>query len=128
MDLVDYLLKWLPFSDPVLVRAKDVDVDRKVVGAFDGIRYFLQRFPCLLPEDCSVERINEQFTLYQGFDVRSCTELISHDIRLGTSKMGHSRSCPLLCAHCETFSHVCRKIKPIKGPDYQIPTWRMYWF
>jgi len=72
VSLMDYLKKWLPVEDPVLLHAEVADVDKQVEVKSGSLRFFLQRFPRLVPEGATVDTITEQFSLYQCTDVRSC--------------------------------------------------------
>ena len=72
VEVTDYLLKWLPISEPLLQHAEVADVTLQVESKFQSLRYFLQKFPCLLPENVSVSDVSEQFSLYQSTDISSC--------------------------------------------------------
>ncbi|XP_070209689.1 protein FAM200C-like [Littorina saxatilis] len=70
VEVTDYLLKWLPISEPLLQHAEVADVTLQVESKFESLRYFLKKFPCLLPE--TVSDVSEQFSLYQSTDISSC--------------------------------------------------------
>ena len=72
LSLADYLKKWLPLAEPLLRHAEIVDLDMQLEAKSESLRFFLTRFPCLLPEGATTDLIIEQFTYYQCTDVSSC--------------------------------------------------------
>lgn len=72
LSLTDYLKKWLPLEDPLLRHAEVVDVEMQLEAKSDSLRFFFQRFPCLVPEGATTDTIIEQFCAYQCTDVTSC--------------------------------------------------------
>ena len=68
----DYAKSKLPLSDEVLIHSEVIDINRKETASFASVKYFVDRFPCLLQGDppCSLDILEEEFCSYQ----------IDHDI------------------------------------------------
>lgn len=73
-ELVDYLKPRLPLDDPVLKHARVVDTDLQLTSSVNSLRYFLDRFPSLLPPGATVNMVTEQFAEYQGADLSACID------------------------------------------------------
>eukprot|EP00745_Piridium_sociabile_P015859 TRINITY_DN23683_c0_g2_i1.p1 TRINITY_DN23683_c0_g2~~TRINITY_DN23683_c0_g2_i1.p1 ORF type:complete len:488 (+),score=133.55 TRINITY_DN23683_c0_g2_i1:473-1936(+) len=71
-ELADYLKSRLPLGDPLLAHAEVADVACQDDSSVTSVRYFLTRFPSLLPQGCTVNDITEQFSSYQERDLSSC--------------------------------------------------------
>ena len=63
----DYMLKKFPYNDPVLVHAQVVDISNRTNQSFADLQYFINRFPCLAQQDCTVslDTIEQEFLMYQ---------------------------------------------------------------
>ena len=72
VSLLDYLKKWLPVNDPLLLHAEVADVGLQTESKLTSLKFFLQRYPCLLPEGVTADTVIEQFTTYQCTDIRQC--------------------------------------------------------
>ena len=68
----DYAKSKLPLSDEVLIHSEVIDINRKETASFASVKYFVDRFPCLLQGDppCSLDILEQEFCSYQ----------IDHDI------------------------------------------------
>lgn len=67
MCATSYALSHLPLDDEVLLNAKFVDVQKRLLADFTQVTYFVARFSELLPysDMKSQERLFEQFSQYQ---------------------------------------------------------------
>ena len=63
----DYAKSKLPLSDEALLHSEVLDVNRKEESSFASVKFFVERFPCLLQGDppCSVDVLEEEFCLYR---------------------------------------------------------------
>ena len=65
----------LPFDDPYLIAAEVTNPDHQTSASTENLRYFVNKFPALIPPSATVDSIIEQFTLYQSTD---CENVHSH--------------------------------------------------
>lgn len=49
--------------------AQAADVSQRTRVTFNNIQYFLKRFPCLMPTECSMDQLEIEFASYQ---IASC--------------------------------------------------------
>nr|KAG5700828.1 hypothetical protein BaRGS_024214 [Batillaria attramentaria] len=63
-----YLLKKLPLQDALLQHALIVDPAMQMQATLDDLRFFIKKYPCLLPQGTSSETV-EEFATYQVADV-----------------------------------------------------------
>ena len=126
--VMDYLKSHLPLADPLLQHAEVVDVTAQADALVQSLRFFLLRFPCLLPSGCDINMVLEQFGLYQVMDVTSC---IGDSIdktwnSIGKLEDGQFRELSLVMrgiltvphgsAHCErVFSSVRKNVTEIQS-------------
>ena len=68
MCTLDYLIKKLPFEDKVLASAEIADVSSKKEFKQSSLIYLLDRFPVLLPPDCSKDTLLEENNLFLATD------------------------------------------------------------
>lgn len=126
VNACDYI-KNLPLNEPVLIHAEVADVDKQTIAKQASIEFFIERFPCLLPEGSSKDILLEQFVLYQSHDMKSLLSeckridekwtLIGQCRNEGGSLMFHDLAefmLGILCiphssAHCERVFSVVRK-------------------
>lgn len=125
IQLVDYLKPRLPLDDPVLKHARVVDVCLQDQSSISSLRFFLDRFPCLLPAGATVNMVTEQFAEYQGADVSSCIDTRMDQTwvnigRLTTDEQNYRElsmvmrgilTIPHSSAHCERVFSCVRKNK-----------------
>lgn len=125
IELVDYLKTRLPLSDPLLQHAEVADVDLQDSASLQSIRFFLSRFPCLLPPGADADTVLQQFTEYQGTDVSkvkaeredetwfNISKLTENDVNFQALSlvMRGILTIPHGSAHCERIFSCVRKIK-----------------
>eukprot|EP00745_Piridium_sociabile_P017086 TRINITY_DN2568_c0_g1_i14.p1 TRINITY_DN2568_c0_g1~~TRINITY_DN2568_c0_g1_i14.p1 ORF type:complete len:672 (-),score=163.69 TRINITY_DN2568_c0_g1_i14:435-2351(-) len=70
----EYLLKKLPLDDPVLLYARVIDPAQQLEAKMSDLKFFLNRFPVLLPEGETKDSILEQFCRYQSADISDCIQ------------------------------------------------------
>jgi len=70
--LVDYLKEKLPLKDQLLKHAEVADVNLRASTSSCSLRYFLEKYPCLLPAASSKDQVFEQFSLFQSMDISTC--------------------------------------------------------
>ena len=68
----DYLIKKLPFEDKVLSSAEIAEVSSKKELKQSSLIYLLDRFPVLLPPDCSQDKLLEEYNLFLATDKPPC--------------------------------------------------------
>lgn len=71
-SVAEYLLTRLPLDSEMLQHAEVADVSLQVQSKMESLRWFLKKFPALLPPGTSSGLISEQFAVYQGTDVSMC--------------------------------------------------------
>ena len=71
-ELCDYLMKKLPLNHEVLVAAEVVDVALQTSAKVSDLELFTDRYSCLIPENTTKDKLIEQFTDYQSFDIAVC--------------------------------------------------------
>ncbi|GFS19233.1 connexin 27.5 [Elysia marginata] len=123
---VDYLLKSLPLSDPVLTKLSITDPASLPESSSNSIRFLAQRYPVLIAANSSLDTVLEQFVNLQcsmpvDLEVTrvdefwvSCSQMTE-----GTSKLYDAISffmlglltIPHSSAHCERVFSCVRKIK-----------------
>ena len=74
VELCDYLFKWLPISDPLLQHAEVTDVNLQLESEVQSLRFFIKKFPALLPPGVSIGAVTDQFALYQATDISDCLQ------------------------------------------------------
>lgn len=61
----DYMVGKFPYDDPVIINAQVADISKRQVLQFNQLRYFVDRFACLLPAECTKDQLEEEFLAYQ---------------------------------------------------------------
>ena len=98
----DYLLQKLPLKDPLLQHIHVVDPEKQLTATQEDLDFFLNRFPCLLPPEASVETITEQFSSYQMTEVTDCI-----GDTVDSSWVAISKAHPDLKPLCEVMLGIC---------------------
>ena len=62
---VKYILLKFPLTDPLLTHATVADMTKRNEAKFTSVKYFIQRFPCILPANCNIDVVEMQFLRYQ---------------------------------------------------------------
>ncbi|KAJ8356401.1 hypothetical protein SKAU_G00191950 [Synaphobranchus kaupii] len=62
----DYMVAKFPFGDELLQHAGVAHIHRCQTTSFSSLKYFIHRFPCLLPKDVSVDAVEDEFRLFQA--------------------------------------------------------------
>lgn len=70
-EACDYIKKKLPLNEPLLQHAEVADVFLQQSAKSTSLLYFLERFPCLIPEDVKKDTVIEQFAVYQSTDLKT---------------------------------------------------------
>lgn len=117
-----YLLTNLPLNDPALKNAEvaDVSLQKSDTIGPDNLRFFINKFPCILPEGATKDTIIEQFCTYQLLDVSVCKKDRMDSTWFEISKVFphfHQLSMVMLAiltiphssAHCERIFSCVRK-------------------
>ncbi|CAB4036850.1 PREDICTED: uncharacterized protein LOC107326933 [Paramuricea clavata] len=60
----EYLLKWCPLEDELLMHATWIDFQHRLEKSFMSVGYFVAKYPEIFP-DMDLESLNEQFLNYQ---------------------------------------------------------------
>ena len=60
----DYLLKWYPLQDKLLVHATWIDFEHRLEWNFSSVEYFIGLYPNVFV-DMNMEKLHEQFISYQ---------------------------------------------------------------
>ena len=60
----DYLLKWCPLQDKLLVHATWIDLEHRLEQNFSSVEYFIGLYPNIFV-DMNMEKLHEQFIRYQ---------------------------------------------------------------
>ena len=60
-----YIIENFPLQDELLGHAEVVDVSKRKESDFSSIRFFVNRFPCLLPTGAKIMDLQMQFLRYQ---------------------------------------------------------------
>ena len=68
----DYFIKKLPFEDKVLSSAVIAEASSKKEFKQSSLIYLLDRFPVLLPPDCSKDTLLEEYNLFLATDTTCC--------------------------------------------------------
>ncbi|XP_054628077.1 uncharacterized protein LOC129179195 isoform X2 [Dunckerocampus dactyliophorus] len=63
---VDYLLSSFPYGDELLHHAAVADISRRQTAKFSSLTYFIDRFPCLLGNGVTVDKVDDEFRLFQS--------------------------------------------------------------
>jgi len=119
-----YTMVKLTFDDPYLIAAEVTNPDHQTSASTENLRYFVNKFPALIPPSATVDSIIEQFTLYQSTDLRDCENVHSH-VDQWWVEIGRKHQqlqflsqvmCGILClphssAHCERIFSTVRKNK-----------------
>ncbi|KAL1268657.1 hypothetical protein QQF64_034020 [Cirrhinus molitorella] len=61
----DYMVSKYPFGDELLKHAVVVDIAKRRLVKFRSLRFFLCRFPSVLPEEVTVDQVEVEFRMYQ---------------------------------------------------------------
>lgn len=64
-----YITKMFPMKEKLLKMAEVADVTQRLNVTEDHVKYFLTRFPCLIPAGSSVDDIISEFITYQSHDM-----------------------------------------------------------
>ena len=67
-----YLRKKLPFQDELLMHAEIADTALQLDSKVSSLRFFMKRYPCLLPKGASEEDLQLEFATYQSADITAC--------------------------------------------------------
>ena len=71
MTACDYMIKKFPFNDPVLINAEVASICNRQSHSFNQLKYFTDRFSCLLPMnmsetvDTTLDSLQNEFNSYQ---------------------------------------------------------------
>lgn len=65
----DYMIKKFPYNDPILLNAEVADIAKRNQHSFRQVQYFTDRFQCLMPDNCSLDEIEQEFLQYQVEDI-----------------------------------------------------------
>jgi len=123
---VKYLKDKLPFADKVLHHATVADPNQQESSSFASVKFFLDRWPCLLPPGSTVSDVQFEFSQYQCTDISGCVEKdVGADVIWGRiNKLSEDGEdlfkvlprvmASILCiphssAHCERIFSVVRK-------------------
>lgn len=60
-----YMTSKFPYNDPLLVNAQVADISKRHEASFHQLKYFTDRFECLLPDSCTKDQLEEEFLAYQ---------------------------------------------------------------
>nr|XP_057926630.1 uncharacterized protein LOC131128085 [Doryrhamphus excisus] len=63
---VDFLLSSFPFGDELLHHAAVADISRRQTAKFSSLTYLVDRFPCLLGNGVTVDKVDDEFRLFQS--------------------------------------------------------------
>ena len=75
----EYIKQKLPLSADLLLNAEVADVDLRQTVSDEQLSFFLQRFPCLVPANTTVDIVRSEFYKYQCHDIESIKkERIDH--------------------------------------------------
>lgn len=126
--LTKYLLEKLPLSDGLLNHAKVADPAVRSSIDDKSIRFFVDRFPCLLPRDVQRQTILRQFAAYQSWnesDINRCMSdrMDTTWVAIGNTRDENDELCfkelsvvmcgiltiPHSSAHCERVFSCVRK-------------------
>ena len=61
----DYMLHKFPYGDELLLNASVADVNERQSKSFKSVRYFVKRYPFLLPPLSNLDHLEEEFLKYQ---------------------------------------------------------------
>jgi hypothetical protein len=61
----DYMLKKFPYNDPLLVNAEVPDISKRCQHSFRQIKFFTDRFKCIMPNSCTLDGLEQEFLRYQ---------------------------------------------------------------
>ena len=64
-----YIKKNLPLEDAFLKKAEVCDIQLRTKTKLGDLMYFVDRYPCLIPDGCTKDKIASEFALYQAHDV-----------------------------------------------------------
>ena len=117
---VDYMLSKLPLNDPVLLHAEVADVKLQVFSNLRDFPFFVDKFPCLLPDGVTKDQLIEQFVSYQSADVQNCYQtrmdetwmcIVKHypEYRDLAQVMCSILTIPHSSSHCERIFSTVRK-------------------
>ena len=74
----DYLLRWCPFEDDLLVHATWLDFEQRLQKNFPSVEYFVHRFPNAL-DNIDMDRLNEEFINYQLLSAEDMPPALSEE-------------------------------------------------
>ena len=60
----EYLLKWCPLEDELLIHATWLHFEQRLEKHFNSVEYFVHRYPNIFPE-MNMDKLNEEFLSYQ---------------------------------------------------------------
>ena len=61
----DYMLHKFPYGDKLLLNASVADVNERQSKSFKSVRFFVKRYPFLLPPLSNLDHLEEEFLKYQ---------------------------------------------------------------
>ncbi|GAA6077907.1 high affinity choline transporter 1-like [Tachysurus ichikawai] len=61
----DYMISKFPFGDVLLMHAVVVDIEKRQSVKFLSLKFFISRFPSILPEKVTVDQDEDEFKIYQ---------------------------------------------------------------
>ncbi|KAL7378445.1 hypothetical protein ABVT39_013846 [Epinephelus coioides] len=61
----DYMVSKFPFRDEVLMHAVVADITKRQSVKFSSLRFFISHFPSILPEEVTVDQMEDEFRMYQ---------------------------------------------------------------
>lgn len=68
----DYLIQKLPLNCPLLTAAEVVDVTLQKCAKVSDLVFFLNKYPCLMPDGVSKDKIVDEFCMYTCYDISGC--------------------------------------------------------
>ena len=77
MGTLDYLFKWCPFEDELLVHATWLDYEERLQKNFHSVEYFVHTFPNAL-DKMNMDMLNEEYVDYQLLSVEDLTSSLRY--------------------------------------------------
>ena len=62
---IEYIKKKLPLHNELLQKVEVADVSLRTKSSFSQVTYLVKRFPCLLPQGCSLDELELEFSAFQ---------------------------------------------------------------
>lgn len=61
----DYMVSKFPFGDELLMHAVVADIIKRQSVKFSSLRFFISHFPSILPEEVTVDQMEDELRMYQ---------------------------------------------------------------